>query len=1598
MQRCIGIFVLAFLIAGALAGRIALADGPTSTKGGLSLNKPDPKVSPLLQAAVGKRQPYIQEPLDEPGRVTRRATRFLTVDSQHQTPKNPRSVELPELAKSEVKDDSSRFDPPDEPARFDTAGRVQVYVYAVTLGEGELTALKDQGLEVEVFNQNNGIVQGWLPIDNITAVAGLKFVRRISPPDYAIPHSGSVKSQGDLISRSGVLRGMSGLTGAGVMVGEISDGVDSRAGAQGSGDLPATLDIDPDLTGEGDEGTALLEIVHDIAPGARLAFSGPSTSLEMVESIQYLATEAFGGSGVDIIVDDLGFLGEPYFADGMVAEAAQEAVDAGVVFASSAGNDGRSYYQGDYTAGNVGREGMGSYHAFATDDERLAVTVREGALVFLQWNDEYGSSSNDYDLNNGLCLASIGPQDGDDDPIEGLRIAVASTTLDPRSISMDVIIHAYSVQAAPAGRLKLLVAGGLVDEYGTAQGSIYGHPAVRGVIAVGAIDAGDPENDTIERFSSQGPVQIYYPTIESRRKPDVVSIDGVDITGAGGFSNPFFGTSASSPHVAGIAALALEADRRAHPGSHRHAAAKRVAANIRDTAVDLGDLGFDDVYGAGRADALVAVTAIGLLSDVTLTVDSTGDGADNDTTDGACDDGNGACTLRAAIEESNEAGGAIINFNIAGSTPHTIQPASALPDISGSVIIDGTSQAPSSDCSTGASVRIEIDGTNAGSGVDGLTFTGSGGEVRGLAINRFESDGIVLRGAAAVAVEDNLIGTDNTGETDQGNGGSGISVTTAGNFITRNVISGNGAHGVNVSGSSASRTYISGNYIGTNGDGETGLGNDDSGVSVTGAPDVQTAENVISGNGRHGVNVSAADAAVVLDNLIGSDATGAVDLGNGASGIAIASASNAFVAGNVISGNGTQGVKITGATGSAENILAFNSIINNGGHGVQLTGAGVTATILRFNVIGTDADGDADLGNGGSGVHVGQNASSNLVDENFIAFSGGDGVTIISPGATGNTAWENAIFSNTGLGIDLGAGGVTANDATDADTGSNNLQNFPLLSAAARNETEIGVHGTLNGNADTEYIIDFYSNSACDGAGNGEGEVWLGFSRDATDATGSADITSFFPATELAGNFITATATAPDDSTSEFSACAEAATLPDLVLPEGVDVDEGDTVEYEVTLAEQPSADVTVYLQSSAGAVATATPASLPFTTANWETPQTVTVTGVQDDDANDDSAAISQVVVHEGDNYIAGVVGVAVADDDLPELTLSAGRVSITEGGSVDYTIQLAAQPTGDVAVSFSPTAGDVDSASLSSTTHTFTTSNWDTTHTITVGGAPDDDASNQVLLVNHTATIGGDERVLGGLFIIVVDDDLPELTLPQLPEVVAEGATSSYQAVLAAQPTADVTVTLTSTDPEAATTRPATVDFTTAEWNTAQTVTVEPVVDDDGSNEAVGILHTATIGGDDYFLGLRIVLVADSDTAPYFIDEATAVRSISEISTPGTDAGPPVTALDPDFGPGSYGLSGDDASPFKIDSVNGQISLADGVALDYENPIDSDGGNDYEVTVTVTRLRRRDRLHCRYHIGARRPRVVSWRTFALHQQHTAGCAHRSNSRRGGP
>ena len=126
---------------------------------------------------------------------------------------------------------------------------------------------------------------------------------------------------------------------------------------------------------------------------------------------------------------------------------------------------------------------------------------------------------------------------------------------------------------------------------------------------------------------------------------------------------------------------------------------------------------------------------------------------------------------------------------------------------------------------------------------------------------------------------------------------------------------------------------------------------------------------------------------------------------------------------------------------------------------------------------------------------------------------------------------SNRISANSFLGINLAPGGVTANDAGDADTGANNLQNFPVLSAVAG-----GVQGTLNSAADATFTIEYFANTACDApSGFGEGLTPLGSASVTTNASGTATL-PFFAAP--AGQVVTATATSSIGDTSEFSACA----------------------------------------------------------------------------------------------------------------------------------------------------------------------------------------------------------------------------------------------------------------------------------------------------------------------------------------------------------------------------------------------------------------------------------------------------------------------------
>jgi hypothetical protein len=137
----------------------------------------------------------------------------------------------------------------------------------------------------------------------------------------------------------------------------------------------------------------------------------------------------------------------------------------------------------------------------------------------------------------------------------------------------------------------------------------------------------------------------------------------------------------------------------------------------------------------------------------------------------------------------------------------------------------------------------------------------------------------------------------------------------------------------------------------------------------------------------------------------------------------------------------------------------------------------------------------------------------------------------------GNTISSNSIFANGGLGIDLGDDGVTLDDLFDADSGPNNLQNFPVITMVKSTSKGTAVQGVLDSNVNTTFRVEFFSNNACDPSGYGKGQTYLGFVMVKTNITGHVNFRDTLPVALTAGNFVTVTATDLANNTSEFSQC-----------------------------------------------------------------------------------------------------------------------------------------------------------------------------------------------------------------------------------------------------------------------------------------------------------------------------------------------------------------------------------------------------------------------------------------------------------------------------
>jgi hypothetical protein len=485
----------------------------------------------------------------------------------------------------------------------------------------------------------------------------------------------------------------------------------------------------------------------------------------------------------------------------------------------------------------------------------------------------------------------------------------------------------------------------------------------------------------------------------------------------------------------------------------------------------------------------------------TFTVTNTGDNGGVDPAPGA-----GTGTLRQAIvdvnndSQDNPASPDVIAFDIPNTGVQTISPITAFTPITNPVVVDGYTQpgAKANSLAVGDNAILLIEINASQMSTSALELEGKGSTVRGLVINRiFSSEGAIQVNSSLDVIAGNFIGTDTTGtKTFANQVGSGV--------------------GVGISVSVQNQTTIGGL-----------------------SPADRNVISVSSGRG-YGISLSGGSDTVIEGNYIGTNASGNAALGN-LWGIQTFEAS---------------GTTVGGTTAAARNVISGNSF-----YGVAVVQG--KATVVEGNFIGVDATGTAPLGNG-NGVEI-QETTDVMIGGtvpsagNVIAYNRGDGV-FFADAVTHDPARFNSVFSNQGLGIDLSGldsfdnsqGDGAINDPQDKDSGTVDLQNFPVLAEASSDGRGATVTGLLNSTPNSSFLLDFYSSPADDSS-----QSYVGTAAVLTDANGNATFNVTLPNIVPNGWLLTATATtadtAPFGNTSEFASPISVAGPPPVsVLSSGL--------------------------------------------------------------------------------------------------------------------------------------------------------------------------------------------------------------------------------------------------------------------------------------------------------------------------------------------------------------------------------------------------------------------------------------------------------------
>ena len=458
-------------------------------------------------------------------------------------------------------------------------GGVRVVVKA-TPGEHSSLLQDAASLGLTVEATSGDLIQMKVPVESLVALAARPGIATVRLPLRAFA--------ADVITGKGVAAigatdwHAAGFTGAGSRIAVLDLGFDGYEELLGS-ELPDSVTVhscreDGDITGDGQpHGTAVAEIVHEVAPEASLYFTNFDTEVEFANCIDWLVAE-----GVDVVNMSVGFFASgPGDGTGVVNDMVNEATSQGLVWVNSAGNEAETHWLGPWDDPDAD-----DFLNFELDDETTYVDARAGEFVtiVLKWDDEFETSCNDYDLylfDPTITTIVAGSEDFQDFCTSGIE---------------SVPVEAFSYQVPETGRYHIAVGSFVSDGQATfhlyslnhrcpilqrcvAAGSLLEPADNPEVLAVGA--AAWNELSQVEDFSSRGP------TDDGRTKPDLTAPDGVSNVTFGSF----FGTSASAAHTSGAAGLI----KQWQPEWSQ----EEIRASLVSRAIDLAEPGVDDSSGSG---------------------------------------------------------------------------------------------------------------------------------------------------------------------------------------------------------------------------------------------------------------------------------------------------------------------------------------------------------------------------------------------------------------------------------------------------------------------------------------------------------------------------------------------------------------------------------------------------------------------------------------------------------------------------------------------------------------------------------------------------------------------------------------------------------------------------------------------------------------------------------------------------------------------------------------------------------------------------------------------------------------------------------------